>query len=86
MFHRHGARVEEDEGDDEPEPVGRLADPPYEEPKVLLLLPRLLVSLGLVSCGNRNRNEIRFLNDLETSNEISTEGVYRMAFGSWNGD
>ena len=50
VFHRHGARVEEDEGDDEPEPVGRLADPPDEEPKVLLLLPRLLVSLGLVSC------------------------------------
>ena len=46
-----GAGVEEDEGDDEPEPVGRLADPTDEEPEVLLLLTRLLVRLRFVSCG-----------------------------------
>ena len=51
VLHRHGAGVEEDEGDDEPEPVGRLADPPDEEPGVFLLLTRLLVRLRLVSCG-----------------------------------
>ena len=53
VLHCHSAGVEEDEGDDEPEPVGRLADSSYEKPKVLLFLPRLLVSLRFVSCGGR---------------------------------
>ena len=53
VFHCHSAGVEEDEGDDEPEPVGRLANSSYEKPKVLLFLPRLLVSLRFVSCGGR---------------------------------
>lgn len=52
VLHCHSAGVEEDEGDDEPEPVRRLADSPYEKPEVLLFLPCLLVSLRLVSCGN----------------------------------
>ena len=51
MLDGDGAGVEEDEGDDEPEPVGRLADPADEEPEVLLLLTRLLVRLRFVSCG-----------------------------------
>ena len=42
-----GARVEEDEEDDEPEPVGRLAAAPDEEPDPLLGVGHLLVLLRL---------------------------------------
>ena len=53
MLDCDSAGVEEDEGDDEPEPVGRLADSPDEKAEVLLFLPRLLVGLRLVSCGKK---------------------------------
>ena len=47
MLDGDGARVEEDEEDDEPEPVGRLAAAPDEEPDPLLGVGHLFVLLRL---------------------------------------
>ena len=42
MLDGDGAGVEEDECDDEPEPVGRLADATDEEPETLLTTHHVL--------------------------------------------
>ena len=45
MLHGDSDCVEEHEDDDKPEPGGRLAYPPDEEPEPFLVLPQLSVGL-----------------------------------------
>ena len=47
VLYGHSAGVEEDEGDDEPEPVGGLAGAPHKEPEALLIAGHVLVGLGV---------------------------------------
>ena len=53
MLHSDGDGVEEHEDDDKPEPGGRLAYPPNEEPKPFLVLPQVCVGLSLSRLLNR---------------------------------